>query len=122
MPDFLTRRTVLRTGAAITAASYSRILGANDSVRLGVIGCGGRGQYVMGKFLHNPEVRVVAVCDIWGDRADQGAAKSNNTSVAKFSDHRELLQKAQTDVILIATPDHWHVPIALDAVDAGKDV
>ena len=123
MPDFLTRRTVLRTGAAaMTAASYSRILGANDAVRLGLIGCGGRGQYVMGRFLHNPEVRVVAVCDIWGDRADEAAGKSNNTSVAKFSDHRELLQKAETDVILIATPDHWHVPIALDAVDAGKDV
>jgi len=78
--------------------------------------------YVMGKFLHNPEVRVVAVCDIWGDRTDEAAGKSNNTSVAKFADHRELLQKAETDVILVATPDHWHVPIALDAVDAGKDV
>ena len=119
----MTRRNVLRTGAAaVTAASYSRILGANDSVRLGLIGCGGRGQYVMTKFLHNPEVRVVAVCDIWGDRADEAAGKANNTSVAKFADHRELLQKAETDAILIATPDHWHVPIALDAIDAGKDV
>ncbi len=106
----------------MTAASYSRIFGANESVRLGVIGCGGRGKYDMQKFLHNPEVRVTAVCDIWGDRADEAAEKCNNSSVQKFGDHRQLLDRAETDAILITTPDHWHVPIALDAVDAGKDV
>ncbi|MFZ0594036.1 MAG: Gfo/Idh/MocA family oxidoreductase, partial [Bryobacteraceae bacterium] len=123
MPELLTRRRVLQSSAmAMTAASYSRILGANESVRLGVIGCGGRGKYDMQKFLHNPEVRVTAVCDVWGDRTDEAAEKCNNSGVQKFGDHRQLLERAETDAILITTPDHWHVPIALDAVDAGKDV
>jgi predicted dehydrogenase len=123
MPDLPSRRRLFQTGAvAFTAASYSRILGANDSVQLGVIGCGGRGQYVMQKFLHNPEVRIVAVCDVWGDRTEEAAEKARNADVKKFGDHRQLLSEVQTDAILIATPDHWHVPIAMDAVDAGKDV
>ena len=65
----MNRRDLFRhasTGAAVwTAASYSRVLGANDRVKLGVIGCGGRGSYVMGVFQKNPAVDVVAVCDVW---------------------------------------------------------
>jgi predicted dehydrogenase len=123
MSELISRRTLLQTTAVgMTAASYSRVLGANEAVRLGVIGCGGRGKYVMQRFLHNPEVQVTAVCDIWGDRSDEAVEKAGKPGISKFSDHRQLLEKAQTDAILIATPDHWHVPIALDAVDAGKDV
>ena len=117
------RRALFQAGAAFTAASYSRILGANDAIRLGVIGCGGRGSYDIGKFLENPDVRLTAVCDIWGDRADMAAQKfPTNGGGQKFAHHKKLLDRDQTDAILIATPDHWHCPIAIDALNAGKDV
>ena len=119
MPD-LSRRTVLRNAAAVTAASYSRILGANETVQLGVIGCGLRGGSIMRAFQANPQVKVVALCDVWGNKVD--GYKRNAPDAAGFSDHRKLLEMKNVDAVLIATPDHWHVPCALDAVQAGKDV
>jgi len=106
----------------MTAASYSRVLGANDSIRLGVIGCGGRGRGVSGIFSRNPDVRIVALCDVWAQRVAQAAETLHAESAAKFSDHRRLLDQSQTDAIYIATPDHWHCPIAIDALNSGKDV
>src|ERR1035438_10403960 len=119
----LTRRNLIAAGAsAITAASYSRILGANDTIRLGVIGCGGRGRGVRGIFGKNPDVRIVALCDVWSQRVAQAAEILHAEAAAKFSDHRRLLDEDQTDAVYIATPDHWHCPIAIDALTAGKDV
>jgi predicted dehydrogenase len=119
-----TRREWLRTGAAsataMTAASYSRVLGANEAVRLGVIGCGGRGRHVMGVFQANPTVRVSAVCDIYGDRIDR--ARQTATEAKSFYDHRKLLEHPELDAVLIATPDHWHAATAIDALNAGKDL
>jgi len=105
----ITRRNLLSSSAAaMTAASYSRVLGANDSIRLGVIGCGGRGRGVSGIFSRNPDVRIVALCDVWAQRVAQAAETLHAESAAKFSDHRRLLDQSQTDAIYIATPDHWH--------------
>jgi predicted dehydrogenase len=119
----LTRRNLISAGAAaMTAASYSRVLGANDAIRLGVIGCGGRGRGVSGIFARNPDVRIVALCDVWAQRVAQAAETLHADSAAKFSDHRRLLDEDQTDAIYIATPDHWHCPIAIDALNSGKDV
>jgi len=118
----ITRRTLISATAALTAASYSRILGANDAIRLGVIGCGGRGRGVSGIFAKNPDLRIVALCDVWGQRVAQAAESLNVPTAAKFSDHRKLLAEAQIDAVYIATPDHWHCPIAIDALNAGKDV
>ncbi len=122
--DNVTRRDLFRsTAVAMSAASYARVMGANEAIRLGVIGCGGRGKGVMGTFLKNTDVRLTALCDVWGDRVDQAAERTNAAAdVKKFSDHRKLLEQAQTDAIFIATPDHWHCPIAIDALNAGKDV
>ena len=106
--------------AALTAASYSRVLGANDRVNLGVIGCGGRGSYVMGVFQKNPIVDVAAVCDVWETRGERAKAKAANAKV--YQDHRRVLDQPGIDAVLIATPDHWHAPIAIDALNAGKDV
>jgi len=117
-----TRRNLFKAGVAVTAASYSRILGANDAIRLGVIGCGGRGRYDIGKFLEHSDVRLTAVCDVFGDRADMAAQKFPNGTGQKFGNHKKLLDRDTTDAILIATPDHWHCPIAIDALNAGKDV
>lgn len=119
----ITRRDLIAAGAAaMSAASYSRVLGANDSIRLGVIGCGGRGRAVSGIFAKNPDVRIVALCDVWGQRVAQAAETLHAEGAAKFSDHRRLLDEDQTDAIYIATPDHWHCPIAIDALNSGKDV
>src|SRR5579862_7113054 len=108
----LTRRNIIGAGAAaVTAASYSRILGANDAIRLGVIGCGGRGQGVSGTFAKNADVRIVALCDVWSQRVAQAAETLHAEKASKFSDHRRLLDEDQTDAVYIATPDHWHCPI-----------
>jgi predicted dehydrogenase len=124
MVSDMNRRELLRhasTGAAVwTAASYSRVLGANDRIRLGVVGCGGRGSYVMSVFQKNPVVDVAAVCDVWLTRADR--AKQKAPGAAVFQDHRKLLDEAKPDALLVATPDHWHSRIAIDALNAGKDV
>ena len=117
----LHRRDVLRSAAlTLTASSYSRILGANDKINLGVIGCGGRGQSVMGTFQKSGQVQVTAVCDVFGDRRDEAATKAPGAKT--FNEHQRLLALKEVDSVLIATPDHWHCPIAIDALNAGKDV
>jgi predicted dehydrogenase len=110
----------MQTAAAMTAASYSRVLGANDRVQLGLIGCGGRGTGVMGTFMNTGQVDVTAVCDIYGERIDRAQQKA--TKAQGFTDHRKLLAAKNVDAVLIATPDHWHTGCAIDALNAGKDV
>jgi predicted dehydrogenase len=117
----MNRRTfVTSSAAAMTAASYSRILGANGKVNLGLIGAGDRGQYVMTRFQKQPEVQVTAVCDIYGTKVDQAQTKAPEAK--GFSDHRQLLDFKDVDAVLIATPDHWHAGTTLDALNAKKDV
>ena len=114
------RREFLRGAALLTAASYSRVLGANDKIRLGVIGCGSRGLHDMSQFQMNSFVDVVAVCDIYGQSIDQARQKAPNAR--NFGDHRKLLEMKDVDAVLIATPDHWHTATTIDALNAGKDV
>jgi predicted dehydrogenase len=117
------RREFLRTVGAATAAtalSYSRILGANDRVQLGVIGCGARGTGNMNNFLKLGNVDVTALCDVYVTHVDR--AKQSAANARTFSDHRQLLQAKDVDVVMIAVPDHWHTGIAVDALNAGKDV
>ncbi|MEP6534091.1 MAG: Gfo/Idh/MocA family oxidoreductase [Bryobacteraceae bacterium] len=127
MPDTnISRRGLLRgtavTGAvAVTAASYSRVMGANERIQLGLIGCGGRGNYVMQTFVKTDRVEVKGVCDVWAERTAK--AKQTAINAATFSDHRKMLETVKPlDAVLIATPDHWHTRIAIDALNAGKDV
>src|SRR2546428_169717 len=85
------RRDVFRAAAlAMTASSYSRILGANGRVPMGVIGCGGRGVHVMGIFQKNPAVQIAAVCDLYGQRIDQAIQQA--PGARGFNDHRKLLE------------------------------
>jgi predicted dehydrogenase len=124
MSSTLPRRNFLRGAAqgmaAISAASYSRVLGANDRITLGVIGPGDRGQHVMSLFLETGQVQVAALCDIFGDHVEQ--AKQKASQARAFSDHRRLLEMKELDAVLFATPDHWHAACAIDALNAGKDV
>ena len=121
-PSVLSRRKLVASAAAMTAASYSRVLGANDKIRLGLIGCGGRGRGVTGIFTRNPDVDLVALCDVYGQRVAQAADMLKAQSASKYSDHRRLLDADQIDALYIATPDHWHCPIAIDSLRSGKDV
>ena len=116
----ISRREVLRGVSAATALSYSRILGANERLHLGVIGPGNRGRSDMSHFQKDSTVEVVALCDIWGEVLKKALEKAPNAQT--FSDHRKLLEVKDLDIVLVATPDHWHVPITIDALSAGKDV
>ncbi len=116
-----TRRDLLRLGgAAFTAASYSRILGANDKINLGLIGAGGRGVYVTKVFADTTQVNVTAVAEVWGDRRDK--VMTTYPGSKGFVDHRKLLEEKQLDAVLIATPAHWHAGCTIDALNAAKDV
>ena len=86
----ITRREAARS-AALTALSYSRILGANDRIGLGVIGTGGRGTYVMGLFHKNADVEVRALCDVYPARFREALATAPNART--FPDHRKLLNR-----------------------------
>jgi len=115
----LDRRNLLR-GAAVTAASYSRVLGANDRVNLGIIGSGDRGRYVLSQFAVTTQVDVRAAADVYSTHVDMVQQKHPNAK--GFGDHRKLLETRELDAVLIATPDHWHAGCAIDALRAGKDV
>ncbi len=118
------RRALLRgvstSAAALTAASYSRVMGANDRVQLGAIGVGDRGRHDMQMFLNTRNVDVVALCDVYAEQIDR--AKQQAPNAKSFTDHRKLLDTKEIDAVLIATPDHWHATCAIDALNAGKDV
>ena len=118
------RRTLLRGAAqgavAFSASSYSRILGANDRILMGVIGPGERGRHVMSLFQTDKNIEVAALCDIYAENIDQAKLKAPNART--FKDHRRLLEMKELNVALIATPDHWHAECAIDALNAGRDV
>ncbi len=106
--------------AAFTAASYSRVLGANERIFLGVVGPGERGRHDMGLFQKDPNVQVTALCDIYAMQLDKALAMAPGAK--SYHDHRKLLEHKDLDIVLIAVPDHWHATITIDALNAGKDV
>ena len=121
MPEnTILRRDLFRGAAAFTALSYSRILGANDKINMALVGCGERGIGVMGTFLNTKQVNYTAVCDVFAQHIDKAQQKA--TGAKGYSDHRKVLEAKDIDGVHIATPDHWHANIAIDALNAGKDV
>jgi predicted dehydrogenase len=104
-----------------TALSYSRILGANDRVRMGYIGLGNRGDQVHDAFLEHGDNETVAVCDLRDDYMDFAVQKSR-AHPKKYNDYGALLEDKGVDAVVIATPDHWHALMFIDACNAGKDV
>lgn len=132
MSDAVSRRTFLRsaslaTGAAAVAPSIvpASVLGRggsvapSDRIALGFIGQGGRGRAIAPGFL-GAGSQAVAVCDVWSDRAEQ--ARQRLGAAHACADFRELLARTDIDAVVIATPEHWHVPIAIAAARAGKDM
>ncbi|MEK7407652.1 MAG: Gfo/Idh/MocA family oxidoreductase [Acidobacteriota bacterium] len=119
--DPFTRRDFTRGAGLATALSYSRILGANDRVRVGYIGLGNRGDQVHDAFLEHGDQQTVAVCDLRDDYMDFAIKKSRATP-KKYKDYHKLLDDKDVDAVAIATPDHWHALMFIDACNAGKDV
>ncbi len=123
MTNDLTRREFLAASAglalATTAASQERIVGANETLGVALIGAGGQGTHHLRKLVGNKEVRVVAVCDIYKPRLERAREISKAEA---HHDYRDLLQRKDVDCVWIATPDHWHSRMAIDAMEAGKDV
>jgi predicted dehydrogenase len=107
-------------GAALTAASATRILGANDSIRVGLIGCGARGRYISELAMKVPGVRFAAVCDVFQENS--GKAANSFGGVPAHEDFRRVLDTTGIDAVIVATPEHWHATQAVLACQAGKDV
>jgi len=121
------RRAFLLKSAALTAAftlPHSRILGANDDVRVGIIGLGIKGTQHVGQFKKVPGVRVVAICDPDTARIDSNLEKHFKTGEKPktYTDLRKLLEDKDIDAVAIAAPNHWHAAATVMACQAGKDV
>src|SRR5947207_12540770 len=115
-----TRRDLVAAAGLATALSYSQIMGANDRVRMGYIGLGNRGDQVHEAFLEHGDQQTVAVCDLRQDYMDFAIKKSRATP-KKYDDYHALLDAKDIDAVVVATPDHWHALMFIDACNAGKD-
>jgi predicted dehydrogenase len=121
----VTRREFLKDSAIAGAAllgglAPSRVLGANDRIRLGILGSGHRARYVAGFFKNAPNVDIVAVCDVYGP-ARAEALKLAGADARSYTNYHEVLDRKDIDAVLIGSPDHWHKQMLVDAVSAGKD-
>ncbi len=117
----LTRRQFGQTAGVLTAAGYSRVLGANDRVGVGYVGLGNRGDQVHDAFLEWGDQQTVAVCDLRDDYMDL-AVKKSRSNPARYKEYKKLLEDKNVDAVVISTPDHWHALMFVDACNAGKDV
>jgi predicted dehydrogenase len=136
----LSRRRFLRLSAwsvsiapAAAASCFSLIgtsargatVGANDKIRIGLIGSGGRGRDVLGVFLTHPEVDCPVVCDVDDKmltRAATDVEEKRRHTPDTVKDFRRVLDRKDVDCVLVATPDHWHALPTIYACQAGKDV
>lgn len=99
----------------------SRGFAANDTLQVGLIGVGGRCRHLVQSLTKIPNVKITAVCDVWDQNLNEAKKLADPKGFATKK-HEELLARKDVDAVLIATPDHWHVPITVDACKAGKDV
>ena len=116
--DFV--KQVALGSAALMALPTSRVLGANDRVRVGMIGVGGRGQDLLKQILAVPNAQLVAIADIYTHRRDE--AKQMAPGIQTLDDHRRLLEIKDIDAVIVASPLHLHAKHFLDTLDAGKDL
>src|SRR5439155_3031773 len=108
-------------GLAAFAAPAIHAKDANDTINVGLIGFGGRCRHLLQSLVKIPKVRIAAVCDVWDVNLEAGR-KIADPKAQTTKAYNEVLDNKDIDAVLIATPDHWHVPITMDACAAGKDV
>jgi predicted dehydrogenase len=131
----ITRRALVQGAGAALAAPYvitSAALGAegkppaSQRIAMGAIGIGGRGRYVMGALMGNPEVQMLAVCDARGERRQKAKEivdrHNRNRDCATYIDLRELLARDDIDAVMVATGENWHAMASILAARAGKDI
>ena len=131
------RRSFLKTGlpgmlAAGMAPQFisSRVLGANapsNKITLGFIGVGTHGFGVnLMSFLQQDDCEILAVCDVFASRREKARKaveeQRGTKNCVEIADFRALLARSDIDAVVISTPDHWHVPMAMMALEAGKKV
>jgi len=124
---FLRRAATASAGMAIPLIVSGRALGADgkvpasERVTLGFIGAGGMNNAHLGGILGNPRCTVLAVCDV--DQSRRMATQQRvGSQCAAYNDYRQLLDRKDIDAVFVATPDHWHTLISIDACKAGKDI
>ena len=121
------RRSFLKASAATAAGLAAlgvpavNVLGANEKLNIGLIGTGGRCQHLMRALARIPDARMAALCDIYDVHLEQ-ARKMADPKAFATKHYQEILNRQDIDAVLIASPDHWHVPMTIDACAAGKDV
>lgn len=127
--QFLKQATATAGALALPTIVPARVLGANapsQRVNLAMIGVGGRGSAVMNGFLRYDDVQFLAVSDTYRDRRERAKAqlntRYNGQIVEAYADFRDILKRDDIDGVVVCTPDHWHVPVALYAARAGKDM
>ena len=125
--DSVTRRTFLKTSAAMAALSAVPLqASAADRINVGVIGCRNRGTTVASNMLRSGEFNISTICDCDDEMLAKSLADDRMKDVAgtvkQEKDFRRLLDDKSLDVILVATPDHWHAAMTVMALDAGKHV
>ena len=125
-PTPASRRDFFGTAAGgtllLTAASASRVFGANERIGVAVVGVGGMGGGHLGGLVRRAaadNVAVPAVCDVYARRRERAKRTCNGEG---YGDYRRALDHRGVDAVLIATPDHWHAKITIDALAAGKHV
>ncbi|MCP4642021.1 MAG: Gfo/Idh/MocA family oxidoreductase [bacterium] len=122
---FLGTTAALATGVALKPGAARATVGANDKVRIAVIGCGGMGSRHVAALSKNPECSLAAVCDVYNPRYEAAAkAVTENTGATcdGYQDFRHILDRDDIDAIMIASPDHWHPLLTILGCQAGKDV
>lgn len=121
----LSRRSFLQTtataGTALALPAAAQAQGANERLNIGLIGTGGRCRHLMGALAKVPNTRMAALCDVYEPNLEL-AQKLADPRATVYRDYRRLLENKDLHAVLIASPDHWHVPMTVDAMAAGKDV
>jgi predicted dehydrogenase len=120
VPDMAPTRRTFLVASGLTALASTRAFGANETIRLGIIGAGQRMKGLLDSADKVGPYQIAAVSDVYGPHRDAVRERSNGTATTHL-DYREVLAK-DIDAVIIASPDHWHVAMAVDALKAGKDV
>ena len=115
-------RRVFLGAAALTAASYQRIMGANDRIGVGFVGFGLIGKQHVADFKKFPDVNLVGLSDVYKPRLDEGLKFIGNANAKGYSDFRRMFDNKDIQGVVVATPDHWHALLTIMACAAGKDV
>jgi predicted dehydrogenase len=119
--DFLKDTALAGAGAAVLGGlAPAGVLGANDRIRVGVIGSGHRARQDMGMFKKVPNIEFVAICDVYAP-ARAAAMEIAGPGAQAYTNYHEVLDRKDIDAVLIGSPDHWHKQMLIDAVNAGKD-